>query len=88
MLWLAFKVSGVTFGPCWGTLLGLLTTRKANRANPVSMLIMAMVNLNLLMLSEFKIFTLGWTWLVILGTLGTFALSWVLGPIPRFRILS
>mgnify|MGYP001561578104 FL=1 len=92
MLWLAFKVSGVTFGSLLGVfLLGLLTTRKANRANPVSMLIMAMVNLNLLMLSEFKIFTLGWTWLVILGTFGTFALSWVLGPIldsesyPRSR---
>ena len=45
------------------------------------MAIMAAVNASLLVLSEKGILPLGWSWLVIVGTLGTFALSWVLGPL-------
>lgn len=82
MLWLAFKIGGVTFGSLLGVfLLGLMTQRKANRANTVAMVGMALINLTLLILSEKKILPLGWSWLVILGTLGTFGLGWVLGPV-------
>ena len=35
----------------------------------------------LLTLSEKGVFPLGWSWLVILGTAGTYGLAWVLGPI-------
>jgi len=81
MLWLAFKIGGVTFGSLLGVfLLGLMTRRPANRANVAAMLVMAGVNARLLYLSEIKVFPLGWSWLVILGTAGTFALAWVLSP--------
>jgi SSS family solute:Na+ symporter len=82
MLWLAFKVGGVTFGSLLGVfLLGLATKRQADRANVFAMLFMAGVNAWLLYLSENKILPLGWSWLVIIGTVGTFGLGWVLAPV-------
>jgi SSS family transporter len=82
MLWVAFKIGGVTYGSLLGVfLLGLLTKRHANRANIAAMTSMALINGVLLYLSEIKVFPLGWSWLVILGTFGTFGLAWVLGPV-------
>jgi SSS family transporter len=82
ILWLAFKIAGVTFGSLLGVfLLGLLTSRRANLANVVAMVALALVNLVLLILSETKVLPLGWSWLVILGTIGTMVLAWVLGPL-------
>ncbi len=82
ILWLAFKIAGVTFGSLLGVfLLGLLTTRRANYSNIVAMVAMAVLNLVLLVLSEMKVLPLGWSWLVILGTIGTIALAWLLGPV-------
>jgi SSS family solute:Na+ symporter len=76
ILWLAFKIAGVTFGSLLGVfLLGLLTRVRANRGNVVAMIIMALVNLVLLSLAESRIIALGWSWLVILGTAGTMALA-------------
>jgi len=40
-----------------------------------AMIIMALVNLTLLGLSEYKILTFAWSWLVIVGTAGTMALA-------------
>ncbi len=82
ILWLAFKIAGVTFGSLLGVfLLGLLSSRVANRANVVAMVTMALVNLVLLILSETQVLLLGWSWLVIWGTAGTIALAWLLGPV-------
>ncbi|MBI4609037.1 MAG: sodium/solute symporter [Candidatus Rokubacteria bacterium] len=82
ILWLAFKIAGVTFGSLLGVfLLGLLTARAANRANVAAMVVMALVNLGLLVLSETKVLPLGWSWLVIFGTAGTLILAWLLGPL-------
>ena len=77
ILWLAFKIAGVTFGSLLGVfLMGLLSQRRVGDvANVVAMVIMALVNLTLLMLSEFKILTFAWSWLVILGTAGTVLLA-------------
>jgi hypothetical protein len=36
---------------------------------------MALVNLGLLVLSEYRILTFAWSWLVIVGTVGTMALA-------------
>ena len=81
ILWLAFKIGGVTFGSLLGVfLLGLTTRRRANRANLVAMIASAAIMLVLLILSEKKILPLGWTWLVVLGTLLTFGGAWLLGP--------
>jgi len=46
----------------------------------VAMVAMALVNLALLLLSEMRVLPVGWSWLVILGTAGTMALAWLLGP--------
>src|SRR5713101_4749858 len=81
ILWLAFKIAGVTFGSLLGVfLLGLLTELRANRANVAAMVIMAVVNLVLLTLSESGRIALGWSWLVILGTAGTMVLAPLLAP--------
>ena len=77
ILWLAFKIAGVTFGSLLGVfLLGLLTRRPvADHANVVAMVVMALVNLALLTMSEMKLLPFAWSWLVILGTLGTMAVA-------------
>jgi SSS family transporter len=81
ILWLAFKIGGVTFGSLLGVfLLGLLTHRKADRANAVAMVASAVLNASLLYLSETKVLPLGWSWLVILGTVTTFVGGYVLAP--------
>jgi len=83
ILWLAFKIAGVTFGSLLGVfLLGLLSSRPvADRANVVAMIVMALVNLVLLTLSETKVLPFAWSWLVILGTLGTMALALAMGGV-------
>jgi SSS family transporter len=79
-LWLAFKIGGVTYGSLLGVfLLGLLTRRKCNRVNVAAMTLSALLMLALLILSEKKIFPLGWTWLLLLGTFLTFASGWIFG---------
>jgi Na+/proline symporter len=77
ILWLAFKIAGVTFGSLLGVfLLGLLTRRRvSDGANVAAMIVMALVNLVLLVLSEYRILVFAWSWLVILGTAGTMALA-------------
>jgi solute:Na+ symporter, SSS family len=80
-LWLAFKIGGVTFGSLLGVfLLGFLTKRPSNRANILGMVLMAVINAALLVLSEMGILPLGWTWLLLIGTAGTFAIGYFLGP--------
>jgi SSS family solute:Na+ symporter len=77
ILWLAFKIAGVTFGSLLGVfLLGLLSRRRVDDgANVTAMVVMAAVNLALLVMSELKILTFAWSWLVILGTVGTMGLA-------------
>jgi len=89
ILWLAFKIAGVTFGSLLGVfLLGLLTPLRANRANVTAMVIMALINLGLLILAETGVIALGWSWLVILGTAGTMALAALLAPTLDRRVPS
>src|SRR5688572_27461441 len=83
ILWLAFKIAGVTFGSLLGVfLLGLLTRRPVkDGANVVAMVVMAAVNLGLLVLSETKVLPFAWSWLVIVGTIGTMVLAVALTPV-------
>ncbi|MFI5348685.1 MAG: hypothetical protein ACHQ2Z_04005 [Elusimicrobiota bacterium] len=74
---LAFKAGGVTSGPLLGVFfLGLFTQRRGDL--PVVAALGAMVGLNLflLALSERGILPFGWSWLVLLGTCGTYALAY------------
>ena len=71
----------MTFGSLLGVfLLGIFTKRKANHSNVIGMITMMIVNATLLTLSELKIVPIGWTWLILIGTAGTFAIGWFLGP--------
>jgi solute:Na+ symporter, SSS family len=85
ILWLAFKIAGVTFGSLLGVfLLGLVTGRPVKDwANVVAMVVMALVNLVLLVLSETGVLAFAWSWLVILGTAGTIALALAFSPAAR-----
>ena len=83
ILWLAFKIAGVTFGSLLGVfLLGLLSRRPVrDGANVLAMIVMAVVNLVLLTLSETKVLPFAWSWLVILGTVGTIAIALAAGRV-------
>jgi SSS family transporter len=85
ILWLAFKIAGVTFGSLLGVfLLGLVTTRPVKDwANVTAMIVMAAVNLTLLVLSETGVLGFAWSWLVIIGTAGTMVLALVLTRLHR-----
>jgi solute:Na+ symporter, SSS family len=87
ILWLAFKIAGVTFGSLLGVfLLGLLGRRRvADGANVTAMIVMALVNLVLLVLSETKMLAFAWSWLVILGTAGTMLIAVGLTALQRRR---
>jgi Na+/proline symporter len=87
ILWLAFKIAGVTFGSLLGVfLLGLLTRRGiSDWANVVAMVLMALVNLVLLVLSETGVLAFAWSWLVILGTAGTMLLARALSSLATHR---
>jgi Na+/proline symporter len=77
ILWLVFKIAGVPFGSLLGVfLLGLLSGRRVpDVANVLAMVTMTLVNLALLFLAETGRITFPWSWLVIVGTAGTIALS-------------
>ena len=82
MLWLAFKVNGVTAGSLLGVfLLGLLTKRAGNRGNVAAMLISAALAGFTLYLSE-QGYPIGWSWIVVIGTVSTFSLGWLFGRKP------
>jgi solute:Na+ symporter, SSS family len=85
MLWVVFKVAGVTFGSLLGVfLLGLTTTRRvADGANVAAMVVMALVNLTLLVLSEMQVLVFAWSWLVVVGTIGTMLLALVFSGAAR-----
>ena len=83
ILWLAFKIAGVTFGSLLGVfLLGLLSRRPVrDQANVLAMIVMALVNLVLLTLSETGRLPFAWSWLVILGTVGTIVIALLAGRV-------
>jgi SSS family solute:Na+ symporter len=73
-LWLAFKIGGVTFGALLGVfLLGITSRRGTDKANVLAMACSAFSMGTLLVLTELKVISLGWSWLVILGTAITYA---------------
>lgn len=81
ILWFAFQILSITGGPMLGAfLLGLLTKRKANRANVLAMLFSTVVCIVLLLLIKQETIELAWSWLIVIGTGITFILAYLLGP--------
>jgi len=82
ILWFAFKIFSVTGGATLGVyLLGLLTKRKANRANIVAMIASTVCAAALLLLSNFKVIGLAWSWVIVIATGITMVLGYLLGPV-------
>ncbi|MFA6002446.1 MAG: hypothetical protein WC881_00095 [Elusimicrobiota bacterium] len=82
---LAFRIGGVALGPLLGVfLLCFRPGRSSDRSNVAAMLIMTGLCLGLLSLSEAWLLPLGWSWLVLFGTVGTAVLSDGLGRIAVF----
>jgi len=80
----AFQVLSLPGGSLLGVfLLGLLTRRKANLANIPAMLVSTAVSAVLLILIQQKMLHLGWTWLIVIGTVLTMALSYLFGSVAR-----
>jgi hypothetical protein len=64
--------------------LGLVSTRPVRDwANVTAMSVMAVVNLVLLVLSETGVLVFAWSWLVIIGTVGTILLALVVTHIQQ-----
>ncbi len=78
ILWFAFEIISVTGGATLGIfLLGVLTTRKSNLGNVYAMLISTISMAALLIMSHAGYSKLGWSWLIVLGTLMTFTLGYL-----------
>lgn len=79
-LWVAFQILGVTGGSLLGAfLLGLLTKRQGDRGNAIAMVCSAGTMAGLLALISTGRISLGWTWLILIGTAMTFVMAWMLG---------
>lgn len=86
ILWLAFKITGVTFGSLLGVFLLALLPRRPrllDAGNVVAMVLLAASNLWLLWLSETGALPLAWSWLVVLGTAGTMLVAVAIGWVAR-----
>jgi solute:Na+ symporter, SSS family len=80
ILWFAFQVVSVTGGATLGVfLLGLLTRRKGTWGNVAAMVVSTLGMGVLLILNEGQITHLAWSWLLVLGTIVTFTVGYVLG---------
>jgi len=78
ILWFAFQIVSVTGGSMLGIfLLGLLTKCKSNRANAAAMVTSAFAMAVLLILSKSGVISLGWSWLIVIGTATTFMLAYL-----------
>jgi SSS family transporter len=80
-LWLAFQIVSILSGSTLGIfLLGILTKRRSNAANVVAMVLSALTCAELFFLSATQAISLGWSWLIVIGTVETFTLAYLLGP--------
>ena len=87
ILWFAFQILALTGGPMLGVfLLGLLTRYRANRTNIPAMLISTAICTVLLVLIQYERLRLGWTWLIVIGTVLTMALSYLFGLAARILL--
>jgi len=76
ILWFAFQIISLTGGATLGVfLLGVLTKRKINVGNVAAMIISTISVTILLILSHQSYINLAWSWLIVLGTVETFALG-------------
>ena len=94
ILWFAFEIFSITGGAALGVfLLGTLTRTSANKENVIAMILSAGAMTVLLLLKKFGQIGLAWSWLIVLGTFTTMAVSFLLahinyGRFPKTRKIS
>lgn len=82
ILWFAFEIFSITGGATLGVfLLGVLTKHKSNRTNVFAMIFSTLTMIGLSLLSHYKVINLAWSWLIVIGTVITFILSFLLKPL-------
>jgi Na+/proline symporter len=88
ILWFAFQIFSLTGGATLGVfLLGVLTERRGNLGNVVAMVVSTASMTVLLLLSHKGHVELAWSWLIVLGTVMTFGLGYLLSHPPvRHRL--
>jgi len=82
ILWFAFRIFSITGGATLGVfLLGLLTKRRVNKGNIIAMIASTVCTLALMLLSQFGLIHLAWSWLIVIGTGTTMLLGYLFGSI-------
>jgi len=77
-LWLTFQIGSITYGALLGVfLLGILTRRGSDTGNAIAMLSGGVLCALLLTLIHHDGLPLGWSWLILIGTLWTFAIGYL-----------
>ncbi len=77
-LWLAFKITSLTYGSLLGVfLLGRYTTRGSDSGNLLAMVAGSALAATGLWLVETDRLSLAWTWLLLVGTLTTFSVGFL-----------
>jgi SSS family solute:Na+ symporter len=78
ILWVGFEIFSLTGGSLLGVfLLGVLTKRKGNLANVLAMITSAVWMASLMFMIKYQGLQLGWSWLIVLGTVSTFVLGYL-----------
>ncbi len=86
ILWFAFQILSLTGGPMLAVfLLGLLTRHKANLSNIAAMVTSSAVCVVLMVLIGQERLSLGWTWVIVIGTALTIAFSYLISAATFLR---
>ncbi|MDD5326898.1 MAG: sodium/solute symporter [Phycisphaerae bacterium] len=87
ILWFAFEIFSLTGGATLGVFIfGVLTKRKTNFGNVIAMIASTSSMTILLLLSHKGYIKLAWSWLIVVGTIMTFTLSYLFSCIPAGQI--
>ena len=82
ILWFAFQIVSLTGGSTLGVfLLGVLTKSRGNISNIIAMIFSSIAMTTLLLLSNYGIINLAWSWLIVIGTEVTFFTGLLLSSI-------
>jgi solute:Na+ symporter, SSS family len=87
ILWFAFQIVSLTGGAMLGVFaIGVLTKRKGNLGNVFAMVFSTFAMTALLLLSNYGMIKLAWSWLIVVGTATTFILSYLFSLLSNKRI--
>lgn len=78
ILWLSFKIGGITYGALLGVfLLGVTIKEGSNKANLIGMISSAVTLAVVLVLIEKGVLEFAWSWLIVIGTIWTYLVGYI-----------